>query len=1379
MKKNSHFFYKNGKTVTVDLVANRHMVANEIGGETPHNDGVGNDPYTQLDSVAVGGDGPELHGIDSVDGGENNNNNQNNNNNDGSHDMDQDDIDLQNAIGDVFGQFDFGQLSHEDKEEGGTDQGEIVAHGQGVEQEMSHEVNVHSSSASPQPNNIEYQMENNDKEESDDDFDLSAAIGDAFAMVGESKLDEAEPSTEQTLDDSRSAQVDEAPVEQEQHQHGASQAEAEEVAEAVSEEVVQLEEEEQEEDDNLDLEAAIGNAFQSITGEHDKAEVEVEAIEADKDTQELAQPSDIQGQSSQDSPKKDMEAGEEVVEEVRSLASDQQQQNVAEKTEAPHVEEDSVMEEDLDLEGAIGDAFRAINEESNALANHDSSEMNKAHEQQEPQQDGLNEDDLNAVISASFKSLLGEEKSDDKPVQFTPEVPSIPETTSSGLNPPDTSHDVDMDMESAINEAFKSAIEPFPSATSSLTSSAGQTVPNPDHSSTAPEAEQSFDLSGVVQNIVNQVVSDNHNATIPEDVLQELALEITNQVQDESAKKKPQHIADMPQIDDNVLAHFQNEAYKDEHGKNEPYYEDNNSLQAALATVVRNAIENNATTLSEGSSQRRASIKPDDAADLEQLRMSEILQNAFNMAMENPHDLLADMEDERPASTSSGAVPGSAVAAALAKLSHPLPSSTTTFLESLNRSQDIDLSSSSTSRRKNGQSSDRIASVAKNIMNNLVNQETEGGHDTHKKTLSIAETLALHRSSMAGRRDYSSIESLEEVLRSEQRRIGTRAPYPSSASSTTSSAGSLALNTQLSNALSSISSHINSNNGGETNLLQVIRQMTNSLSSSKLPGYTFLGSSSAPSVHEIIASYKEKDSLTGITNSLKLARQFLERSQSLDTENKAVSVIDNVLEMFNNNNNTLSSNQFAESSTTNSKELPLEFADIKLDSISVIRDSVISSVSNFTSKSWRVSSFLGEKPKSDTPEYRERVRMENRERKKKWREENAERNKDNDLRSRVLKRAIAMFGEADTPDKKAWVDEEFTRRREKRLAKQKKDDDEKRNKNEYFDSTLDKEKENSLTHDPNFVKSVTDTFNILSGSASKSDPQAAMAATSVATATAAAIYAKTIGSLDMHDVAQAVSGILTSVMDNSQVLGQKDRLLSLSKGITPSFRVDTSSTPASSDNTTTTTGPESEFSNLIKSSSSGPGVLSRISAGLRGYSTTDPIALLNMENLSFNNGEKRKPSTYISQEQTKRPRSISPSSAQRVPMTEDSNRKLSPHNWNPSTLKMPQYKKPESTSTGTGTSSSSITSSVPEPIATSSNSITGSSTTVGTQPEKITSSSPFISNKVGMTGDPLTTPKPKVGLTKPGSFQRPSFAKSDKKRGMGFPTLYSASFKSN
>ncbi|KAI7867354.1 hypothetical protein BDF14DRAFT_1802972 [Spinellus fusiger] len=64
------------------------------------------------------------------------------------------------------------------------------------------------------------------------------------------------------------------------------------------------------------------------------------------------------------------------------------------------------------------------------------------------------------------------------------------------------------------------------------------------------------------------------------------------------------------------------------------------------------------------------------------------------------------------------------------------------------------------------------------------------------------------------------------------------------------------------------------------------------------------------------------------------------------------------------------------------------------------------------------------------------IRMANRERKKKWRLHNEERNKDNDLRCRVNKRANKLFGLLEHDAKTGWVNEEFEKRRQKRMEKE-------------------------------------------------------------------------------------------------------------------------------------------------------------------------------------------------------------------------------------------------------------------------------------------------------------------------------------------------------
>ncbi|KAF8247025.1 hypothetical protein K440DRAFT_661655 [Wilcoxina mikolae CBS 423.85] len=68
---------------------------------------------------------------------------------------------------------------------------------------------------------------------------------------------------------------------------------------------------------------------------------------------------------------------------------------------------------------------------------------------------------------------------------------------------------------------------------------------------------------------------------------------------------------------------------------------------------------------------------------------------------------------------------------------------------------------------------------------------------------------------------------------------------------------------------------------------------------------------------------------------------------------------------------------------------------------------------------------------------RKRVREENRERKKRWREINQDRNKDNDLRCRVSKRAAKLYGPENSMEKTAWINEEFNKRKRKRELKEK------------------------------------------------------------------------------------------------------------------------------------------------------------------------------------------------------------------------------------------------------------------------------------------------------------------------------------------------------
>ncbi|KAF8975711.1 hypothetical protein BGZ46_008913 [Entomortierella lignicola] len=83
-----------------------------------------------------------------------------------------------------------------------------------------------------------------------------------------------------------------------------------------------------------------------------------------------------------------------------------------------------------------------------------------------------------------------------------------------------------------------------------------------------------------------------------------------------------------------------------------------------------------------------------------------------------------------------------------------------------------------------------------------------------------------------------------------------------------------------------------------------------------------------------------------------------------------------------------------------------------------------------------VTESIQEKAKRDA--ISKKIRDENRERKKRWRQQNEDRNKDNDLRCRVNKRAIKLFGRADSEHKSRWIEEEFSKRQNKRKEKERK-----------------------------------------------------------------------------------------------------------------------------------------------------------------------------------------------------------------------------------------------------------------------------------------------------------------------------------------------------
>lgn len=84
----------------------------------------------------------------------------------------------------------------------------------------------------------------------------------------------------------------------------------------------------------------------------------------------------------------------------------------------------------------------------------------------------------------------------------------------------------------------------------------------------------------------------------------------------------------------------------------------------------------------------------------------------------------------------------------------------------------------------------------------------------------------------------------------------------------------------------------------------------------------------------------------------------------------------------------------------------------------------------------RLSNRFRRRPQMMTDEDRDRIRHENRNRKRKWRDTNYSRNKDNDLRARIYKKAVMIFGEHDSPQKSDYIEREYLKRRERRFMRE-------------------------------------------------------------------------------------------------------------------------------------------------------------------------------------------------------------------------------------------------------------------------------------------------------------------------------------------------------
>lgn len=932
-----------------------------------------------------------------------------------------DDLDLENAIGDVFNQFDFDNISKEPEE---------------PKQEAK--IDDKQPELEPQP---EPEGEHND-------FDLEAAIGDAFANAFDTKDDEQE-----TID----RQESEKQVEKTNNDD--TELERVDIQNDKELEGVDI-------DNDKELESAIGDAFKSVT-DHFKPPEKSDHVEEEDDDLDL-----------------DAAIGDAFKSITKPETTPLHPLKHSQISKRPNPTEK--------LARAIGQAFREewCFTHENFTPLYATSEKELGRPEDAPEHD----DDLKNAIFESFKQILGEEELAAKPTTLD---------TQRGVEDVLLSTVFKAHNEASKRPSYKPAAENDTSATTKPISSAVQDI---------------------VSQMNHQEATSSDNLSVPEDILQELALEITSHLQlIDGEPQEPSQAEEEPATDDKI--------------------------KAALASAVKQAI---------GSGSQGQKKDTTTEADLESLQINDIMQNAFDMAMENPQGLL-DSLDTQQSKPHPEQQP---------KLSYP--STTAPVPAPVTEPEPEPVSKLTHPSKTSALDKDNLP----------------------KKSLSIAETLALHRSSM-----FNGSKELPTLANGKLTNPST--------------------NPHLSQVLSTLSSHIHSNNGSDSNILQVIRQMTDALSSQTQRGQsrsllsltlsTTSPSHGAPSADEITSQYIDKSSKDGMIRSLTMAKKYLEGATgalSVTDTPKAVSLVDKVIDMF------------AGGSVYDVANVSLP----KMEEMTSLNDSIISSIYNYSTSRFKTS-FIGDKPSADSPEYKERIRLENRERKKKWREGNAERNKDNDLRSRVIKRANTMFSE-DSHEKKAWIEEEFAKRREKRMAKQKKDGELLVLLRDHLIDDSDEGKTPGQKHE--LSRPVSDIFNVLSLTGLKEDPKVALAAASAAAAAASLVHSK---ESDVS-IASSILSIMSSVFDSALASGQGERVKNLYKAA-------------------------QSFQLLPKEPK--PPILS----------------LLNL------NLEKRKP-VEVLQSLTKRQKSTSP------PVTDEEAKATttSAQLWNSvNALKMPSYKRPESETT--------------------------------------------------------------------------------------------------
>ncbi|CAK9436226.1 uncharacterized protein LODBEIA_P07840 [Lodderomyces beijingensis] len=223
---------------------------------------------------------------------------------------------------------------------------------------------------------------------------------------------------------------------------------------------------------------------------------------------------------------------------------------------------------------------------------------------------------------------------------------------------------------------------------------------------------------------------------------------------------------------------------------------------------------------------------------------------------------------------------------------------------------------------------------------------------------------------------------------------------------------------QISSVMQALSSKINNGELNDSEILLAIRQITEEIAAGGSLSQFF----KKPMTVETFNNEYSEAMRRNLLRSTRDAVTFLQRySEGEPEEDKAVTVLSNFFD------------QLVPFGLVEQRDL----SEGQVDFMSAVCNSTANTIVGNIPSSASTPDLITiiDRFRSNSPESRRKTRLGNRERKKKWREENAERNKDNELRTRVLKRASAKFGSQESQVKQEWIESEISKRKAKRVTR--------------------------------------------------------------------------------------------------------------------------------------------------------------------------------------------------------------------------------------------------------------------------------------------------------------------------------------------------------